>query len=316
MAEATQDKPKDALDEPVARLVDQMLAAASKPDVEESGGTLDRTARGPTSNGLGGYVDRMVNEAGKSNDLNGHIDRMVTEAAAIKGTGKTVMEATAPPRRPGIEAIETLDEQLAATAEDVIEGDFADESGAPLGATPARPAPAVPMPAPPGATPPPPPLPPVVKAPVAAPEAAPPEPPPSPQVAPSEPPAVPKGNPLVPASSILPPRPETTAPAPKPSKRNALLELVLPLMVAVSKPLKGRSRFVHDVVGYAALISAFWAMVFWGWLIFVRDPSAPERPASTTAAAKADSKDHAAAKEAPKKAAEKKAEPKKAAGGH
>lgn len=54
---------------------------------------------------------------------------------------------------------------------------------------------------------------------------------------------------------------------------------------AISKPIAGKSKFVRDLVGAAALVTLFWAVCFWLYALIWQPPVGPSTPKPPEAAA-------------------------------
>jgi hypothetical protein len=202
--------------------------------------------------------------------------KAATQATASEldsAVGQMMAHAESPPSAPAAPApaappIESLDEQLAEAADDLIAGEFADEerilNEAEGAAPPAGPAP-------------------VEAAAPAAPEPVAPKadvPKPAPKPAPTR--KVPK-----------PPSPKAVQPEPDPEPvvtavRAAVLTKAAsaisgPLASALtsvgatlSAPLKNRPQYVRDTVGWFALFTMFMAVCVWAYILLIRSPVAPD----------------------------------------
>lgn len=144
----------------------------------------------------------------------------------------------------------------------------------------------------------------------------------------------------VPELADAPPEPQTkpqtkpqTEPQTRPNPRRFTLEPVLrPLLAAcaaLSAPLRNKPQHVRDIVGWNALWLAFLGGCVWAYVLFIRSPEPPVPSLLPTRAASAESggnghapakKDsHAkggASKSGAKKGSHAKAEPKKSGGHH
>ena len=156
--------------------------------------------------------------------------------------------------------IDSLDAELAGLADELIAGELQGESAVIKDDKPA-PAPVIEAPKPA-------PVEPLAAAPVAAPK-------PAPELVPE--PVPPPATPKEPADLA----PKRNAPATTPKVKlpaaDAEPGMLLKLLAAISAPLQSRPH-LRDMLGWVALVQAFFAMCIWVWVLFVRSDKPVDPP--------------------------------------
>lgn len=217
-------------------------------------------------------------------------------AEAVPNGSPAVAAAETPPAVAGPDAgaepsrpIESLDAQLAELAEEMIEGDFADEDSVlgdakqpNGGGAPAEPATAPAAPAPAVAP---------AKTDNTTPAAAAPAPAAQPvKAAATAPPAKTPPRPAAPATPGGVSGPTKPGAAKKTGAKVG--ERAVHVMALISRPLMSRPPIVRQAIGYVAIITAFYALWTWTYVLIIRSPARPE--ATTPVAAMAKSEEEAA----------------------
>lgn len=236
-------------------------------------------------------------------DLAQAVERLLTETPPAPATPEPAAPVAAAAQSG---QIESLDQELASLADDLIAGEIASENQllAQEAAQEAEQAAAVAAAAPtPEAAPPEP-------QPMPDAEAAAPEPAPEPQLA-IDPPTAPVVEP--------PPRvaetPETPPAAPMPAAAPARPALLVRAMAMASAPLRDRPPHVRQMVGWVALVQAFLALCVWGYLLLIRPTQAVPPAAPAVKDTKVADGYSAAAAKPPKPSASKKTASTKAPAG-
>lgn len=192
--------------------------------------------------------------AGATEDLAQAVEKLIQDSGPDAAGAAEAPAAEVPGAAPAAasDRIESLDAELAGIADDVIAGEFANESEVLTGEAQAVAPAAEPAPAP-------------VEAAV---------------------PAAPVVAPVAVATPVVAP----VAVAPKPAlagPRAAEPSAVLRLMWAISSPLRGKPQHVRDAAGWIALVQAFLALWVVSYVLFFRSNEPPLPTAAAPVAEKA-----------------------------
>lgn len=98
----------------------------------------------------------------------------------------------------------------------------------------------------------------------------------------AEPPAPAAPAPAAPAAPVSPAAPALVA-APQSADEPAGSPLLQAVLGALARPMRGRSKSLRDTVGWAAIVTLFWAAGLWGYITFLHVPPAPQPPPNAPA---------------------------------